>query len=1207
MLGVWRRTISASVELRRLPGRARARDGRRLGSGFLVAVVVGMSLLAQACGSSSVPHLNVDISSPSPRADNSAASITSTWSGRALSVAASGDGKRVYVGTTRAGVWRSDDGGDAWQQLTWPQLGDSTSSCVDQPVSTSSQPCALPPLSVPALALSPTDPNLIFAAASHDIRTKDPRDGIYRSSDGGHSWTRVLQFQCGSVVGQPTDVLFAPDDPSRLWASGQCGVAYSEVPLVPKGGSSTAIPGVGTASTWHLVNLSGSASTLAVAPATAEGKRWVYACGPDAFYDSVDGGRTYITNSVGARCADSDGGYFYGSSSSSTNLAIVPGHPDQVYAAQANFSNGYAYFDARPLTPGLLAHPDGTRCLGTAEKNTCGGSLWFDIFDSSGAASAWTQIPSPPWYAGNGSSTFSGSVGVLTQPSGTGYLVLFWDSDSLSVSSGPPSATSWRRLDGPNASDICGAGSKTCGQGGAAMYIHPDPHAIAITRNFGLTLQPASAATNAAAAIYLNNSVVQPGSCAGTIFEVTDGGVYHSATCGKDWSQAHDLMTLGASMIGGLPQPGSNYPALYFNTFDNADWASLDRGLTWHTFPANCGDCDAVWTDPLESDVMVQYSNQPDIVVYKGPAGTAPDPNYSDNPACSAPPAKPNTCTVKIPFPPTGGPYLRAVADWTRGVGAYRMLVLTEPGERPKPYGDFVMVAPKSANNPVDGQGNADLTKPTPMVVWRYQGPSAGTVGAWQPVGPDVPRGAVVLQASGGHQNPVYYVADRVIRNGNLYDEFAQGNHLFRSHETGGAIDGWDCIVPGPQDPTKHDGQCASSTHSDATHAGQAWTFQSDPYDPQVVYVEDTDGIKVSTDGGSTWRADTLLTSWLTGHGEIGPTCVGDFCNSEPIIKELAHMEFVPGEPGTRFAVGEEGVFFTTDANGPPVLGAHWHRLLSTAALACMPNWTFFDPAPHSQRTLYVACTGRSILSFVGIPRPSDTNQQVNVVYKPSKLVTNGIPTFSPNSSQSQRGTRLSPAPTPVGTPQVSIVSPANDTHVPGGSPVTLAARSFDPETGGSLPDANLVWTIGDTVLGTGASVRTTLGAPGSYTIALIGHTQDGLFASAAVTIIVDPPAGAPSVAILAPTDGAWYYDVVPPGQSVHLEASGSANVVRFDWSDSIQSDLGSGQSLDVVLQLTSTTNCASTDHIIRLTGTTADGQTATASVTVTLRATCIR
>jgi hypothetical protein len=373
------------------------------------------------------------------------------------------------------------------------------------------------------------------------------------------------------------------------------------------------------------------------------------------------------------------------------------------------------------------------------------------------------------------------------------------------------------------------------------------------------------------------------------------------------------------------------------------------------------------------------------------------------------------------------------------------------------------------------------------------------------------------------------------------------------------------------------------------------------------VYVEDTDGIKVSTDGGATWRTDTSLTNWLTGHGEVGPACVGTFCNNEPIVKELAHMEFVPGEPGTRFAVGEEGVFFTTDANGPALLGAHWQRLLSSAALNCLPNWSFFDPAPHSQRTLYVACTGRSILSFVGIPRPSDKSQQFTVLYKATKLFTGGVPTYAPDAKHNKHGPDLPPAPTPFGTPQVSIVAPTNGTHVPSGSPVTLTAQSFDPETGGSLPDADLVWTIGDTVLGTGASLTTTLGAPGTYTIALIAHTPDGLSASDAITVIVDPPSGAPTVAILAPADATWYYEVVPPGQPVQLQATGSPNVVRFDWSDTIQGALGSGQNLNAILQLTSTTNCATTDHTIQVTGTTADGQTATASITVTLRATCLR
>jgi hypothetical protein len=196
-------------------------------------------------------------------------------------------------------------------------------------------------------------------------------------------------------------------------------------------------------------------------------------------------------------------------------------------------------------------------------------------------------------------------------------------------------------------------------------------------------------------------------------------------------------------------------------------------------------------------------------------------------------------------------------------------------------------------------------------------------------------------------------------------------------------MDGWDCIVPGPATPGVHDGQCgAPPPQPDATHPSQAWTFQSDPYDPNVVYVEDTDGIKMSSDGGKTWRTDAALTKWLTGHGSVHPQCVGTFCIADPVLQELAHIEFVPTEPGTRFAVGEEGVFFTTDGDTSSILGAHWHRLLSTAALACEPNWSFFDPAPKGVRTLYVACTGRSLLSFIGIPTHVDAGTQFTLTDK---------------------------------------------------------------------------------------------------------------------------------------------------------------------------------------------------------------------------------
>ena len=100
-------------------------------------------------------------------------------SGRMHALAMASNGTRVYAGSY-AGVWRSDDGGSTWQQMRRPQ-----------PLSLDADvPGALFSPVVFSLAVSPEDPDLVLASGARGPYVKS-RDGIYRSTDGGESWTRV--------------------------------------------------------------------------------------------------------------------------------------------------------------------------------------------------------------------------------------------------------------------------------------------------------------------------------------------------------------------------------------------------------------------------------------------------------------------------------------------------------------------------------------------------------------------------------------------------------------------------------------------------------------------------------------------------------------------------------------------------------------------------------------------------------------------------------------------------------------------------------------------------------------------------------------------------------------------------------------------------------------------------------------------------------
>lgn len=201
---------------------------------ILFVIVTGAALLVTSspeksmsepfldCGGFSSTTRCVDVSPTietfSPNiGENSQRSI----SGKILSLAASDDGQRLYAGAY-SGVWRSDDKGETWTQLTRPQ----------PPVGTHEVPGALMVPNIFDLAVSPANKDEVLAATSGDTRVPSQLrngNGIYRSSDGGNSWDLAHRFVCpasphGGPVGQ---IAFAPDDSRLVYAAGGCAIAIS--------------------------------------------------------------------------------------------------------------------------------------------------------------------------------------------------------------------------------------------------------------------------------------------------------------------------------------------------------------------------------------------------------------------------------------------------------------------------------------------------------------------------------------------------------------------------------------------------------------------------------------------------------------------------------------------------------------------------------------------------------------------------------------------------------------------------------------------------------------------------------------------------------------------------------------------------------------------------------------------------------------------
>ena len=99
-----------------------------------------------------------------------------------------------YVGASSGGVWKSTDGGIAWRPIF----------------------DAMPAQSIGALAIAPSDHNVVWAGTGETFIRSNVSigDGIYKSTDAGQTWTHMgldKTGRIGRIVVNPRnpDVVFA--------------------------------------------------------------------------------------------------------------------------------------------------------------------------------------------------------------------------------------------------------------------------------------------------------------------------------------------------------------------------------------------------------------------------------------------------------------------------------------------------------------------------------------------------------------------------------------------------------------------------------------------------------------------------------------------------------------------------------------------------------------------------------------------------------------------------------------------------------------------------------------------------------------------------------------------------------------------------------------------------------------------------------------
>ncbi len=214
---------------------------------------------------------------------------------------------QYFVAVASGGVWKTDNAGTSWTPVF-----DNEGS-----------------YSIGYIALDPKNPNVVWVGTgeNNSQRSVGYGDGVYKSINGGKSWTRMKQMQASEHIGK---ILLDPRDSDTLYVAAQG-------PLWGPGGDRGLYKTTDGGANWSKVlNISDNTGVTDVVldprhpdvliAASYQRRRHVWTLidgGPEsALHKSSDGGKTWKKLASGLPAGDLG----------RIGLAVAPSNPDLVYA-----------------------------------------------------------------------------------------------------------------------------------------------------------------------------------------------------------------------------------------------------------------------------------------------------------------------------------------------------------------------------------------------------------------------------------------------------------------------------------------------------------------------------------------------------------------------------------------------------------------------------------------------------------------------------------------------------------------------------------------------------------------------------------------------------------------------------------------------------------------------------------------------------------